>query len=303
MAVRAHGPRRSARRATGSRRPSRGDRPGRGVPARALRERVLLGARARAHRHDVRRDAGRRRVDAGLPARQHRPAAARERRRPLRADAAPGRGVAGAGRPGRAGRPLDGRAHHAGGRARSRSDRSTRRGPTWSPTSSRSGPRTSARPIARGIGHGSRGLGGCPRPRRSAGSSTGARSASTTWSPGLAEDVPPLPHARYRLVAATLTAQRAAPGRPRRRRPAGAAAVGVRPRPARAGAVPRTPTVLHVGRTDHFGLLNHPEVASARCASWLAERTVRPTGREIRCWRTGGDWPWNCRLLRLGSLT
>ena len=36
-------------------------------------------------------------------------------------------------------------------------------------------------PIARGIGHGSTGLGRLPRPRRSGGSSTGGRGACTTW--------------------------------------------------------------------------------------------------------------------------
>ena len=93
-------------------------------------------------------------------------------------------------------------------------------------------------PIARGIGHGSRGLARLPE--------TAAFGRILDWRSvgvhdlvaGLAEDVPPLPHARYRLVAATLTAA-AAPGRPRGRRPAGAAAVGVRPGPVRPGAVPR----------------------------------------------------------------
>ena len=54
---------------------------------------------------------------------------------------------------------------------------------------------------------------GCPRPRRSAGSSTGARSACTTSWRGWPRTSPPLPHARYQLVAATLTALAAAPGR------------------------------------------------------------------------------------------
>ena len=60
-------------------------------------------------------------------------------------------------------------------------------------------------PIARGIGHGSRGLARLPE--------TAAFGRILDWRSvgvhdlvaGLAEDVPPLPHARYRLVAATLT--------------------------------------------------------------------------------------------------
>ena len=51
-------------------------------------------------RHDVRRDAGRAGLDAGLPARQHRAVAARERRRADRAAPAAGRGVAGRRSPG-----------------------------------------------------------------------------------------------------------------------------------------------------------------------------------------------------------
>ena len=94
-------------------------------------------------------------------------------------------------------------------------------------------------PIAWGIGHGSRGLGRLPE--------TAAFGRILDWRSqgvhdlvaGLAEDVPPLPHARYHLVAATADRLAAAPGRRRGRRPAGAAALGVRPRPARARAVPR----------------------------------------------------------------
>ena len=60
-------------------------------------------------------------------------------------------------------------------------------------------------PIARGVGHGSRGLARLPE--------TSAFGRILDWRSvgvhdlvaGLAEDVPALPHARYRLVAATLT--------------------------------------------------------------------------------------------------
>ena len=83
---------------------------------------------------------------------------------------------------------------------------------------------------------------------------------------GLAEDVPPLPRARYHLVAATLTRSE--------RHPVGSL-VGdllVRPRSAygRDGARTLFPDadVLHVGGTDHFGLLNHPDVHQA-LREWL----------------------------------
>ena len=123
-------------------------------------------------------------------------------------------------------------------------------------------------PIAWGIGHGSRGLGRLPE--------TAAFGRILDWRSqgvhdlvaGLAEDVPPLPHARYHLVAATLTASQ--------RHPVGNV-VGdllVRPRSAygrdrRGRELFPDADVLHVGRTDHFGLLNHPAVHAAM-RDWLA---------------------------------
>ncbi|MDX6372217.1 MAG: hypothetical protein QOD98_1205 [Nocardioidaceae bacterium] len=122
-------------------------------------------------------------------------------------------------------------------------------------------------PIAWGIGHGSRGLGRLPE--------TAAFGRILDWRSrgvhdlvaGLAEDVPPLPHARYHLVAATLTRSE--------RHPVGHV-VGdllVRPRSAYGRDRQRTlfpdADVLHVGRTDHFGLLNHPDVHTA-LKRWLA---------------------------------
>ncbi|HET9420681.1 MAG TPA: hypothetical protein VFO49_06070 [Nocardioides sp.] len=123
-------------------------------------------------------------------------------------------------------------------------------------------------PIAWGIGHGSRGLGRLPE--------TAAFGRILDWRSvgvhdlvaGLTDDVPPLPHARYRLVAATLTASQ--------RHPVGHV-VGdllVRPRSAygrdrRGRELFPGAEVLHVGRTDHFGLLNHPEVLRAM-ERWLA---------------------------------
>jgi hypothetical protein len=122
-------------------------------------------------------------------------------------------------------------------------------------------------PIAWGIGHGSRGLGRLPE--------TAAFGRILDWRSqgvhdlvaGLAEDVPPLPHARYHLVAATLTASQ--------RHPVGDV-VGdllVRPRSAygrdrRGRELFPDADVLHVGRTDHFGLLNHPDVHAA-LRRWL----------------------------------
>ena len=122
-------------------------------------------------------------------------------------------------------------------------------------------------PVAWGIGHGSRGLSLLPE--------TAAFGRLLDWRSvgvhdlvaGLAEDVAPLPHARYRLVAATLSASE--------RHPVGQV-VGdllVRPRSAygrdRRGAdlFPGA-TVLHVGSSDHFDLLNHPEVLQA-LRGWL----------------------------------
>ena len=123
-------------------------------------------------------------------------------------------------------------------------------------------------PIAWGIGHGSRGLGVLPE--------TAAFGRLLDWRSagvhdlvaGLAEDVPPLPHARYRLVAATLTDSQ--------RHPVGHV-VGdllVRPRSAygrdrRGRTLFPGADVLHVGRTDHFGLLNHPRVHAA-LRDWLS---------------------------------
>jgi hypothetical protein len=122
-------------------------------------------------------------------------------------------------------------------------------------------------PIARGVGHGSTGLGRLPE--------TAAFGRVLDWRSrgvhdlvtGLAEDVPPLPDARYHLVSATLTRSE--------RHPVGHL-VGdllVRPRSAYGRDRQRTlfpgADVLHVGRTDHFGLLNHPEVHRA-LQQWLA---------------------------------
>jgi pimeloyl-ACP methyl ester carboxylesterase len=123
-------------------------------------------------------------------------------------------------------------------------------------------------PIAWGIGHGSRGLQRLPE--------TAAFGRILDWRStgvhdlvaGLAEDVAPLPHARYRLVCATLTESRT--------HPVGNVLGDLLVRPRSAYGRDRNgrelfpgADVLHVGRTDHFGLLNHPDVLSAM-RRWLS---------------------------------
>lgn len=118
-------------------------------------------------------------------------------------------------------------------------------------------------PIAAGIGHGSRGLARLPE-TAAFGRILDLRSVGVhDLVVGLAHDVPPLPHARYRLVAATVTTGP--------RHPVGHV-VGdllVRVRSAYGEGLFPDGTVLHVGRTDHFGLLNHPEIHRA-LREWLA---------------------------------
>ncbi len=122
-------------------------------------------------------------------------------------------------------------------------------------------------PVAQGIGHGSRGLARLPE--------TAAFGRILDWRSagvhdlvaGLADEVPPLPHAHYRLVAATVTA---AP-----RHPVGHVVGDYLVRvPSAYGRdhhgrelFPGA-DVLHVGRTDHFGLLNHPDIHRA-LRDWL----------------------------------
>lgn len=123
-------------------------------------------------------------------------------------------------------------------------------------------------PIAQGIGHGSRGLGRLPE--------TAAFGRILDWRSvgvhdlvvGLAEDVPPLPRARYRLVSATLTTS------PRHLVGHVVGDLLVRVPSAygrdRYGAeLFPDAEVLHVGRADHFDLLNHPRVERA-LFDWLA---------------------------------
>jgi len=122
-------------------------------------------------------------------------------------------------------------------------------------------------PIAWGIGHGSRGLAKL-KETAAFGRILDMRSRGVhDLVAGLAEDVPPLPHARYHLVAATLTRSE--------RHPVGNVVGDLLVRPRSAYGRDRRRTlfpdgdVLHVGGTDHFGLLNHPEVHAA-LKRWLA---------------------------------
>ena len=123
-------------------------------------------------------------------------------------------------------------------------------------------------PLAGGVGHGARALARWPE-TAAFGRILDQRSAGVhDLVEGLADDVPPLPHGRYRLVSATLTAsprnplgafmgdllvrQPSAYGRSRRY----------------AGLFPGADE-LHLPRADHFALLNHPRVHDA-LRTWLA---------------------------------
>jgi len=123
-------------------------------------------------------------------------------------------------------------------------------------------------PIAWGIGHGSRLLGLLPE-TSAFGRILDKRSEGVRdLVDGYVDELPPLKEARYRLVAATVT--RSA------QHPVGSV-VGdylVRPRSAvgrdrRGSELFPDAETLHVGRTDHFGVLNHPEVLAA-LERWLS---------------------------------
>jgi PGAP1-like protein len=122
-------------------------------------------------------------------------------------------------------------------------------------------------PVAVGVGAGSRVLALAPE-SAALGRILDQRSVGVhDLVHGLAQDVPPLPHARYRLVAATLT--RSA------RHPVGAllgdCLVRVPSAHGRGHAMELFPgaDVLHVGGAGHFHLLNHPRVHEA-LRDWLA---------------------------------
>lgn len=123
-------------------------------------------------------------------------------------------------------------------------------------------------PMAKGAGHGSRRLARWPE--------TAAFGRILDWRSrgvhdlvaGLAEDVPPLPRARYRLVSATLSESA--------RHPVGKVVGDLLVQ--QESAYGRDPygvelfpgaDVLHVGHAGHFDLLNHARVERA-LVDWLA---------------------------------
>jgi hypothetical protein len=122
-------------------------------------------------------------------------------------------------------------------------------------------------PVAGAVGAGSRGLGLLPE--------SAALGRVLDWRSvgvhdlvhGLAHEVAPLPHARHRLVAGTVT------GSPRH--PLGALlGDGLVRRDSAHGRGSRVDLfpgadVLHVGGAGHFDLLNHPRVHEA-LLDWLA---------------------------------
>lgn len=122
-------------------------------------------------------------------------------------------------------------------------------------------------PVATGVGHGSRALARLPE-TSALGRILDRRSRGVhDLVVGLGEEVAPLPHARYRLVASTVTHSQ--------RHPVGHVLgdLLVRVESAygrRAGrALFPDAELLHIGGTGHGGLLNHPEVA-ASLRRWLA---------------------------------
>jgi pimeloyl-ACP methyl ester carboxylesterase len=123
-------------------------------------------------------------------------------------------------------------------------------------------------PVAAGVGHGAHVLSLLPE-LAAFGRILDWRSVGVhDLVAGLSEDVAPLPHARYRLVAGTLTRSP--------RHPVGAFAGDLLVRvPSAHGRSRRRvdlfpgADVLHVPQADHFDLLNHPVVHTA-LEEWLA---------------------------------
>lgn len=123
-------------------------------------------------------------------------------------------------------------------------------------------------PLAWGVGHGSRLMALLPE-TSAFGRILDKRSEGVRdLVDGLADDVPPLPHGRYRLVVATLTGSA--------RHPVGNLLGDLLVRPRSAAGRDRRgrelfpgADVLHVGRTDHCGVANHPQVLAA-LLGWLS---------------------------------
>jgi Putative serine esterase (DUF676) len=131
-------------------------------------------------------------------------------------------------------------------------------------------------PLARSVGHGARALAGLPE-TAAFGRILDQRSAGVLdLVAGLGHEVPPLPHARYHLVSATLTRS---PGHPMGRLlgdllvPTDSAYGRSRRRP---GIFPGADE-LHVPGAGHLDLLNHPLVHSA-LREWLDGRVAPSRG-------------------------
>ncbi|MGI8523914.1 MAG: lipase family alpha/beta hydrolase [Nocardioides sp.] len=124
-------------------------------------------------------------------------------------------------------------------------------------------------PLAGGVGRGARALARWPE-TAAFGRILDQRSAGVhDLVDGLADDVPPLPHGRYRLVSATLTTSP--------RHPLGALVGDLLVRqPSAYGRSRRYAGLfpgadeLHLPRAGHFALLNHPRVHDA-LREWLAD--------------------------------
>ena len=123
-------------------------------------------------------------------------------------------------------------------------------------------------PLAGGVGTGARALARLPE-TAAFGRILDQRSVGVhDLVEGLADDVPPLPHARYHLVSATLTHSP--------RHPVGRFLGDLLVRqPSAYGRSRRHPGLfpgadeLHLPRAGHFHLLNHPAVHAA-LRDWLA---------------------------------
>ena len=250
MAVRRHGrdvplePRRARRGLPAGHR-----RPG-GLPARSRRDRRGLAAAA-AGRPAAATATGwppSTSLDPGLPARQHRPADRRERRRPGRAARRPGGAP---GRPPYAGSRWSGTrwaASSCGPPARSCTDAPTRWNDLVTDVVTLGTPHLGA-PLERGVALGARALGLLPE-SAPFGRILEYRSVGILdLRGGLAPDVQNLPHARYHLVAATLAALPPPPGERDARRPAGALPVRDRPAAPRARRCSPAPTCCTSGAT------------------------------------------------------
>ena len=166
-----------------------------------------MGARSRGRRGGSygERLAAEHVVDAGLPARQHRPADRRERRRAGLPARRPGGRLADRRTPDRAGRPLDGRPDHAG-RLRGAPPTPTRPWTDLVTDVVTLGTPHLGAPLERGVALGARALGLLPE-SAPFGRILEYRSVGILdLRGGLAPDVQNLPNARYHLVAATLAA-------------------------------------------------------------------------------------------------